>query len=29
MRITKREEVTKQGFVKYSEQNFVLGEVSY
>ena len=29
MLITKREEVTKQGSVKYSEENSVLGEVSY
>ena len=30
MLITKREEVTKQGFcLKYSEENSVLGEVSY
>ena len=29
MLITKREEVTKQDFCKYSEENSVLGEVSY
>ena len=28
MLITKRAEVTKQGFLKYSEENSVLGEVS-
>ena len=29
MLMTKREEVTKQGFCKYSEENSTLGEVSY
>ena len=29
MLITKREEVTKQGFCKILEENSVLGEVSY
>ena len=29
MLMTKREEVTKQGFCKYSEENSALGEVSY
>ena len=29
MLMTKREEVTKQGFCKYSEENSALGEVFY